>query len=342
MLNFWANDNRQIGLLTLAKLDLDHYPLDERVTRISLDIIWPSRNRWDGLRSNLQRMQMIRASVKQYAPDIVISFIDRTNILVLAALFGTGVPVVISERVDPRDYRIDRVRQLARRCLYPFARLLVIQTQAVTSWARAVMMSNRVVVLANPVERLPSPTPYSARDLQVVAIGRLTHQKGFDILIRAFAKSQLQAGGWELKILGEGTERQQLQSLIDELNLAERVSLVGVVENPQHWLNKARIFALPSRFEGFPNALLEAMAMGCACIATDCRSGPGEIIENGENGTLIPVDDVDALTAALNKLEQNQSLSVQFSERALAVRERFAIEKIMSEWDALIQKEASA
>lgn len=337
MLNFWANQERQVGLLTLARLEHDHYQLDGRVSRFSLDIIWPSRNPCEGLISNLKRMRMIRRSVVEFAPDIVISFIDRTNILVIASLLGTKLPVIVSERVDPRQYPIDPVRRLARRCLYPFARALVVQTDSVAAWGRTITRSSKIEVIANPVDVLPEPSVYANRPQVAVAVGRLAHQKGFDLLIRAFAVSRMRVAGWKLNILGEGPERPVLQQLIDEHGLAGQISLAGIVSEPWKWLDQARVFVLPSRFEGFPNALLEAMSMGCASIAADCPSGPGEIISNGENGLLVQPEDVDALVLALDSLEQNQSLAETLSDRGRIVRDRFATRKIMSEWNELIR-----
>ncbi|MCR9259118.1 MAG: glycosyltransferase family 4 protein [Pseudomonadaceae bacterium] len=337
MLNFWASQQFQVGLLTLANLEDDHYSVDTRVSRLSLDIIWTSQNILVGLISNLKRMRMIRSSVVEFAPDIVISFIDRTNILVIASLLGTKLPVIVSERVDPREYSIDPVRRLARRCLYPFARALVVQTESVAAWGRSVTRSNKVEVIVNPIDVLPEPSVYANRPQVAVAVGRLAHQKGFDLLIRAFAVSRMRVAGWKLNILGEGPERPALQQLIDKHDLTNQVSLAGVVSEPWKWLDQARVFVLPSRFEGFPNALLEAMSMGCASIAADCPSGPGEIISNGENGMLVQPEDVDALVLALDSLEQNQLLAETLSDRGRMVRDRFATRKIMSEWNELIR-----
>ena len=337
MLNFWAKNGRQVGLLTLAQLELDHYPLDSRVHRISLDIIWPSPNPWQGLVSNLQRMQMIRAAVLEFAPDVVISFIDRTNVLVLAALLGTRVPVIVSERVDPRQHALDWVRRCARRCLYPLARALVVQTHAVADWGRHIMLARKVEGIENPITDLPEPSAFASRHRTAVAIGRLTHQKGFDLLIRAFAASRMRTAGWNLHILGEGPERGALQNLIWELGLSTEIKLVGVVAEPWAWLNQARAFILPSRYEGFPNALLEAMSMGCVSIAADCPSGPADIILDGQNGILVPTDDVDALVAALDRIATEPAEAMQMSDRARAVRERFDIQQIMHKWDRLLR-----
>jgi glycosyltransferase involved in cell wall biosynthesis len=342
MLNFWAESGREVGLLTLAQLELDHYTLDPRVTRIGLDIIWPSRNIWHGLISNFRRMRMIRAAILDYAPGAVISFIDRTNIMVLAALLGTRIPVTISERVDPCQHTIDWIRRGARRCLYPFAKVLVVQTDSVAPWGRRVMLAKRkVAVIENPVTELPEPSAFSSRPHNAVAIGRLTRQKGFDLLIQAFAASRMRAAGWHLNIVGEGPERNALENLISSLGMTEEVTLVGVVDKPWAWLDRARAFVLPSRYEGFPNALLEAMSMGCASVAADCPSGPADIIVDGHNGMLVPVDNVDALVSALDHIETHPTAFEDMSYQARAVRERFDIKQIMQKWDNLLRNNSA-
>lgn len=337
MANYWAGRGRRVGLMTLASLQEDHYQLDAAVTRLSLDIIWPSRNSWHGLKSNLRRVRMIRQAILDFDPDLVVSFIERTNVLVIGALLFSEIPVIVSERIDPRYYTVDWVRRIARRVLYPLAESVVVQTNSVAVWGRRVTSARRVSIIANPLGSLPEAPPYEDRPRQMLAVGRLTEQKGFDVLICAFAASQLRKDGWTLTILGEGPQRGALENLVERCGLSAQVSLPGVEPAPWRRLQRSRLFVLSSRYEGFPNALLEAMAMGCACISTDCPSGPGEVINHGDDGILIAVDDVDGLTSALNDLGGDTDMALQLSECALRVRERFAIERIMADWDALIR-----
>lgn len=338
MANYWAGEGRGVGLMTLASLQADHYKLDSAVTRLSLDIIWPSRNSWHGMRSNLRRMRMIRRAIISFDPDLVVSFIEGTNVLVIGALLFSKIPVIVSERIDPRFHAVDRVRRIARRILYPLAESLVVQTKSVAVWGRRVTSARRVSVITNPLSSLPEAPPYENRPRQILAVGRLAEQKGFDLLIRAFSASQLRKDGWTLTILGEGPQRGALENLVERSGLSSQVSLPGVEPAPWRRLQRARVFVLSSRYEGFPNALLEAMAMGCACISTDCPSGPGEIINHGNDGILIAVDDVNGLVAALNDLGGDTGKALQLSECAVRVRERFALERIMADWDALIRR----
>jgi glycosyltransferase involved in cell wall biosynthesis len=120
------------------------------------------------------------------------------------------------------------------------------------------------------------------------------------------------------------------------LGIADAVSLPGIVQDPERWMAQCALFVLPSRYEGFPNALLEAMAMGCAVIAADCPSGPRELVLDGKNGLLVPPENVEALAAALKTLMGDIALRRRLGERAISVRQRFAREAIIERWETLI------
>lgn len=323
-----------IGVLTLSSDVKDHYSLDPHVERIALDVLWNSRTPWVSLTGNLRRSSLIREAVKSFRPDIIISFIEQTNVRVLAAVLGLGVPVIVSERIDPRRYHVGRAWNVARRLLYPFASGIVVQSEPVASWARAFLKADRVHVVPNFVRSLPMPSGSRSKN-SVLAVGRLDRQKGFDILLRAFHAAGLAERGASLTILGDGPERATLDSLARELRIEHAVALPGVVSDPERWMAQATVFVLSSRFEGFPNVLLEAMAMGCPVIASDCDSGPRDIVRDDVDGVLVPPEDVNRLSAALARLMKDAAAREAIAEAGLAVRERFSKEAIVSQWDRL-------
>lgn len=337
--NAFAEREHSVAVLTLSSPGGDHYRLDDRVKRIALDVIWDSRSVWQSVVSNLRLSRRIRRAVLGFRPDVVVSFIEQTNVRILAALIGSGIPVIVAERVDPRRHAVGRVWHLARRLLYPSAARLVVQTEGVAGWARGVVGGGHTRVLCNFVRALALPPAFEARDTRrVLGVGRLDRQKGFDLLLLAFARSGLVNKGVGLTILGEGPERRALEALARELGVADAVDMPGVVPDPERWMAQATVFVLPSRYEGFPNALLEAMAMGCPVIAADCDSGPREIIRHGENGWLVPVEDVEALAQALRQFFEDAALRARLGAAAVEVRVRYSKRTIVTRWEELIEE----
>jgi glycosyltransferase involved in cell wall biosynthesis len=182
----------------------------------------------------------------------------------------------------------------------------------------------------------PRPDTLERRNT-AVAVGRLGREKGFDLLLEAYARSGLPKAGWQLVILGDGPERDMLQRRIEQLGLQGSVLMPGVVKNPEQWLQHAELFVLSSRFEGFPNALLEAMQCGLPVAAFDCPSGPGEIVRHEQTGLLVPAGDVDALAAAITRLANDADLRQRLgSAAAIDVASRFSLQQIASMWEALL------
>lgn len=188
--------------------------------------------------------------------------------------------------------------------------------------------------------REPCSTPNVA--LQLAAMGRLDSQKGFDLLIDAFARAAEDQPHWSLVILGEGAERRRLEEQIHLRGLEPRVRLLGWVSDPNSVLRNCDAFVLSSRYEGFPNALLEAMALGLPAIAVDCPSGPADIIRNEVDGLLVPLGDVPALAAAIQRLFSDAPLRNRLRTQAVQVVDRFSSERYYARWEAVLRKEPPA
>jgi glycosyltransferase involved in cell wall biosynthesis len=337
MLRHWVDTDLEVGLLTFSPVESDHYTLMPELERLHLNLTWDSSNTVHGVLSNIRRLRMIRKEITGFSPDIVVSFIDQTNILVLLALLGTRMPVIVSERTNPTMYNISRKWQLLRRLVYRFADQVVVQTKSVADWALTHTRADRISIIQNPLDRLPQPSPWSARKNQIVAIGRLGHEKGFDILLRAFAGSDAFRAGWRLVLVGEGDERRSIERQINDLDIGDQIEMTGTVDDPAVILNSSKVFVLSSRFEGFPNALSEAMAMGCACVSTDCKSGPADIIDDGINGLLVRVDDVDAMRKGIDQLILSPATAQEYGMRAQAIRSSLSAGRIMDQWDDLLK-----
>jgi GalNAc-alpha-(1->4)-GalNAc-alpha-(1->3)-diNAcBac-PP-undecaprenol alpha-1,4-N-acetyl-D-galactosaminyltransferase len=165
----------------------------------------------------------------------------------------------------------------------------------------------------------------------------LSHQKGFDLLIEAFARLTPKYPGWELRIIGEGTDRAALERLATERGVALRVRFCGWLNDPQPVLAGSELFVLSSRWEGFPNALLEAMACGVPAVSFDCDSGPSEIIRDRVDGLLVPPDDVSALASALDHLMDDAALRREMGDRAREVVTRFSCARFFAQWDNVVR-----
>jgi glycosyltransferase involved in cell wall biosynthesis len=171
---------------------------------------------------------------------------------------------------------------------------------------------------------------------RILAAGRLSAEKGFDLGIEAFAKVAGRHTGWSLQILGEGPERENLEKLVQDRGLQHRVDLPGWISDPSPMMRTADLFVLPSRYEGFPNALLEAMACGLPTISFRCESGPADIVRDGYDGLLVPPADVEALAAAMDRLMSDHDERRRLAERAVDVRRRFSEELFFKRWEAVL------
>lgn len=345
MAGHWAAKGWHITLITFDAAENDFFSLPPAVTRVALDLMGDSPNPISAMRSNIGRVRRLRQAILTSRPQAVISFLDKINVLTLLACLKSPFPVIVSERVDPSRHSIGRVWSILRRRLYPHAAAVVIQSEAVRGWAERFLQSRAVFTIPNPVlpptsARLSaSQTPAAPPSRPVIAaLGRLVPQKGFDLLIRATAQVLEKHPAWSLMILGEGPERKNLEQLAGDLGFSHRIRFPGHVQDPTRLLRQADLFVLSSRFEGFPNALLEAMSCGLPVISADCPSGPREIVRDGVDGLLIPTEDVGALAAALNRLMSDAAERARLAGHASEVLNRFGIERIMGLWEDLLDR----
>ncbi len=335
MANYWAAHGHVTHVISRPSAQPDFYPLHPEVRRVYAPAPLPSVH---GARYVL-RVHTLRDAIVRTRPDVVISFMNTTNVETLLATRGLGIPVVVSERCDPRMIWLPRHHELLRRLLYPHAAAVVVQTESVRRWAKVVPPS-KLAVIPNFVYA-PPPSPPVEREPVVVAIGRLTAQKGFDLLVHAFARVAARAPEWRMVIFGQGERRSMLERQVAALGLAGRVALPGLTSDPSSHLRRAGMFVLSSRHEGFPNALLEAMACGAPVIATDCPSGPSEIVRDGYDGLLVPVG-VEPLAAAMLRLMQAPEERARLGAHALEVTARFHPDRIMAAWDEVLLRGVAA
>lgn len=340
--NALAARGHEVSLVTLAAVGSDFFTVDAGVQRVGLDLMRDSRSLLEALMINLQRMRRLRAAIRAIDPGAVVAFTTSMNVLTLLACIGLRrVRTVASERVDPAAHRGERSWRLLRRWLYPRAYALVVQTAGAAAWFRNDLGKRPpIVVIPNPL--IPffagsgvvagTPAPY------LLSVGRLVHQKGFDLLIRSFSLIAKDYTDINLVIAGEGQEAASLHALVAQLKLEDRVYLAGRVQDVPALMRSALAFVLASRYEGFPNVLIEALGAGLPVVATDCPGGSREILEGGEFGILVPSEDERALAAALRTLLTDAELRRQLSAKTKAAVSRYSPDSVFARWEQLLSQ----
>lgn len=334
----------QVTVITASNQETDFYQLPPEVERISLGIMGISKNPLDALHTNIQRVISLRKAIQLSQPDIVISHLTEMNILATLAGLQTSYPLMITEHCDPNLISYGKFWETLRRIVYPFAQKLVSVSQGVEdyfTWLspdKKTVIYNPFFISQNASSEIEIPSGVNPQKKWIMSMGRLTNQKGFDILLRAFAKIAAKYPDWQLFILGEGELRQELEQLKAELNLKEQVVFPGRVSNPFLLMERAEFFVMSSRFEGFPMAHGEAMLSGLPIIATDCPSGPKELIRDGVDGILIPNLDEAALTEAIENMISDPEARQRYAKSAPEVGIRFSLDKIIQDWQELSEK----
>jgi glycosyltransferase involved in cell wall biosynthesis len=318
-----------VVLVTLDSGAEDRHHVCESVRRVPLDLLRTSRSIAERILNSHRRVAMIRDSLLNQNPDVVLSFCDRTNIDVLSGLKNASLPVVIAERSDPTKQDLGRIWEFRRRRSYPHAKRIIALTQSAAKHLGEIS-GREVDVIASAVDVPPiySDRPTASERRQVIAVGRLEHEKGFDRLLDAFATVSRDHSQWTLRLVGEGSLRKQLQSQADALGIDDRVTMPGWVRPIWSELAGATIFALPSRYEGFPSALLEAMAVGVPSVAVDCESGPRAIIKHESNALLV-ADHRGKLAEGIQRLIEDADLRESLGRSGRDVVHDFS-------WDAMV------
>lgn len=319
----------QVRLCIMKSADSD-YTISDRVEVVAGNI---------KSKSLIKSLLFTKKIAEEWKPDIVLSFMTKTNIIALLAkqIFRFNFPVIIAERANP--YNTKGLLKLARNYLYRYADGATFQTQQARDYYNKIINCMSIVV-RNPLNSDFNIKPYNGlRKKKIVAVGRLSEEKNQELLIRAFSIIATKYPDFKVEIYGEGPLRKKLSQTIENLSLGGRVFLMGRKNNIENYIQDASIFVLTSNSEGMPNALLEAMALGIPSIATDCPiGGPSAIIQDGKNGILIPTNDERALQTALECLINDEKYADKLSRSAQLVSEIFNTQKVCAIWEKFLLK----
>ncbi len=338
----WAEAGHQVVLITFDTPDSDDFGTPPGVQRLVLGGAQVTRG-WATLAKNARRVWRVRRALRELRLDVALSFLMESNVCLALAGIGSGTVCIGSERNYPPALPCGVLRSAVRRQAYAALDALVAASAGTAAWARAATRARAVHVIANPLQwplprrpcRHPPEACVPAGHPLLLAVGRLDAVKQFDHLLRAFAALAGGAGArvhWHLAIVGEGAERAALQAQVQALGLAGLVSLPGLSSDVAAWYRRADLFVLTSAAEGFPNALLEALASGVPAVSYDCPTGPGELVVPGLNGLLVPPGDEAALAHALAALMDDDAARQRLRGSATTLRRAHEPQRIAAQW----------
>jgi len=372
LVNAWVHEGHDVCLMpTFSRgTGQSFYPLDPGVRQV-----WVARHlSGPGMFRTLAKPLILRRLIQEEAPDVIVSFLTNVNVMVLAATKGLGIPVIVCERTNPAASKnISSVLARARRLLYPQADAVMLQTQqAAEVFAGAVPGLQHVAVIPNPlppalesaarevddtgrvsyVSESTVTTPDTAtgagqtaasdakapadRRKRLCAMGRFVATKRFEMLIDVFARLAPDVPDWDLTIWGEGPLLSSLQEKVRTLGMQDRIHLPGKTDQPWDAISGADAFVMTSEVEGFPNVLLESMALGLPCVTMDCPSGPAELSRDGRDAILVGLSDVEGLQEALHQVLTDEILRRELGHRAtISVRDRYSLAAVLEQWQFL-------
>ncbi len=281
----------------------------------------------------LKTIIYLRRQIHSSKSKVILSLNDWINPIVILASFFLKKRVIISDRTSP-DRNLGIRNRILKSIFYPLADGAIAQTERAKRYLEKLIDSDKVVTIPNPVNIIT--VEKTVKKNIIITVGRLSIEKGHITLIKAFAN--VTESDWELVIIGDGPEKTNLVESAIRLGINSRVHFLGHQKRFDQYLSGSEIFVLPSFYEGFPNALLEAMSVPLACISSDCVAGPGEIINPGVNGLLVKPGDVKELAESIDLLIKDSEMRQKLAKEAYKVRERYDFDKIAGEYLRFILK----
>lgn len=347
----WLKDaGHEVCLLTLSGTESDFYSCPAGVLRLGLDMQHPNSNLAQAFMSNLKRLWAIRSAVKAFSADVTLSLGNRTNVLSLLATIGMQCWKVISERSDPVLEPLSPGWALLRRLAYPMASLHVSQSVRISQWISAKFPRLKSEVIGNthgvefPVQTFKADCRQGecSSNLELIAVGRLTRQKGIDILLEALSIAAARGSRLiRLTLVGDGEDRAALELLTQRLGLQDQVVFAGKVADVTEWLSRSNAYVLPSRWEGFPNAMIEAMAVGMPVVAARCDGGVEDILGEVRDRFALefPPGDVEALAVCLDRLANDAALRQRLARTSVQRAAHYSPAQISAAWIAVVEAE---
>lgn len=317
----------------------NEYAIDKRVRRVSVGLSKEQENE-NRIKKAYHRMCNLRAFIKREKPDCMIAFEKKANYRALIATMGRKIPTIVSVRTNPYLHYVSRADRILLPLLFSRAQGTVFQTVGAKEFFAPKVQKNSRIIL-NPINsKYLNLTKSTERKKEVVQSGRIVDFKNQKMLIEAFVDVHRKHPDYVLKLFGEDSGDgtwQVLEKCIEEHNATEYVYLMGGSNQLEKDIIDASVYAFSSDWEGLPNALMEAMAMGLPVVATDCPSGgPATLIQNEKNGLLIPIKDKEKMTAGINRLIEERQFAEIIADRAQKITEHANVDVICRQWKEYI------
>lgn len=331
----FAKKNYDVHILNLNLLDNNSRYAVETLKNVEIHNI--KRNYMKGLNNYYRVLAMVKLA-REIKASCFISFTRYPCVLSVIAGKIAGIPTIISERGDPYQYQ-HGFKNYVDFLILNSAAGCVFQTE----YAKKVYGKRHIKtseVIPNPVFKTDEKRWNKNAGKTIISVGRLDNtQKRYDVMIESFEQFHERHSDYELHIYGKGPDEDKIVSSVEEKGLTECVKFKGLTKNPTPLLCAAQIFLITSDFEGVPNALLEAMAVGMPVVSTDCSPGGARfLIENHCNGLIVPTGDIVAISSALSEYAEDESLRIKCGDNAFDVCRRFEPGKIFQQWEQYVEK----
>lgn len=325
--NAWCDEGCEVKILLTTTSAHSSYVLNTKVELLSC------YNEKKGGIPHFTIIKAIRSLCKAWKPDAVISFYNDVAALAAVAITGLHIPLIYSERNDPNRVNQRKIDKIYRKIVECKADKFVFQTTGAKK-CYPKRVQKKSVVIINPLDTTRFPVhDFSHEKKEIVTVGRLEAQKNQKILIDAFSLIADEFPDYRVVLYGEGSLRENLESYIKQLGLQKRVLLPGAKDGIQEYIRDAALFVLSSDYEGIPNVLIEAMAIGLPCISTDCSPGGArELIQNDVNGIIVPCNSLEELKNQMCRVLIDRELAQRIGSNALNVRARTDKSIIAEEW----------
>lgn len=326
----------QVCLVTTSQAE-NEYELPQKATRIISDLEEKeiSKNRIKNLKNRFLKLRNIW---KEEQPDIIVSFIGKNNFMAILTSLGLRIPVAVSVRGEPAEEYYNTSMRILAKTLMGAASGIILQTPDAKEFFPKRIQA-KAVILPNPINPVfIENDSKKEREKILVSVGRIDRNKNQKLIIDAFLNIAEKIPDYHLVLYGEGEERKNLIDYIEGSRYYDRISLPGEITDVKERIKKAKVFILSSNSEGMPNALMEALALGIPCISTDCPcGGPRMLLEGKENGILVPVGEVEAMSQAIKKILQNEELWEKYSKNARNIVEELHPDRVNKQWEKYLE-----